>query len=673
MRVGIEVGGTFTDLVAVTDDGEVRIAKVPSTPANPDEGALNALVAADIDLSLVDEIVHGSTVATNAVLERKGARVCMFVTRGTRDLLHLQRHDRSAIYDLHYQKPEHVVARADIFELDERVGADGTVLLALDPLSLQQCVSSALGDTSKYDAVGICLLNSYCQPVHEQMVAEYIAKIRPDLVVTGSHEVTREFREYERASTTALAAYVQPVVAAYLDRLVSALADQNYHGTFSVIQSNGGRLPVSAIARNSIAALFSGPAAGVVGAVRQVAGAGYRNLITLDMGGTSTDVSLVSEGEPVLAPMTVIDGMPVKTPVIDIATVGAGGGSIAWVDDGGFLRVGPQSAGAYPGPACYMRGGSLPTLTDAHLLRRTMPQDTFLGGKMDINVDAAQAAFEELSRQSGIGVDELVNSTVKLAVANMVRATQQISTERGVDPRDFVLVPFGGAGPLHAAEVAEELEISTVVIPPNAGVLSAVGLLTSDYLHYRSVTNKTLLADDNMAVIRATLQELAQQAQTYLNDVGVVGEPQFDAFLEMRYVGQAFEVSVPVALGSLSQLMADDLEAAFAAEHTKVFEFSKPPGDPAEVVSFRVGARLAPPPLPTLASQQVASPTSTGHEILGTNGESVSCVRLTRQDLGSTPQSGPIIIQDGTSTVFVPESWFASLDDFGNILLSRKA
>ncbi|MEM6744806.1 MAG: hydantoinase/oxoprolinase family protein, partial [Pseudomonadota bacterium] len=338
MRVGIEVGGTFTDLIEIAD-GRVRVAKVPSTPDAPDRGAMDALRAAGTDLSAVKDLVHGSTVATNAVLERKGGLVGAIVTRGTRDLFALQRHDRRAIYDLHYAKPEPIVPRGDVMEVGGRLAPDGTEAEAL-PDDLDAQVAAFLAEAA-YDSVAICLLHSYADPSHERRAAEAVARAAPGLPVTCSCDVSREFREYERASTTALAAYVQPVIEGYLKRLSSTLDAAGFAGRFSIMQSNGGRMPAEAMARNAISALFSGPAAGVVGALGMAKRSGFQDVVTLDMGGTSTDVSLIAGGAPDLAPQTEIDGLPVRTPVIDIATVGAGGGSIAWVDDGGLLRVGP--------------------------------------------------------------------------------------------------------------------------------------------------------------------------------------------------------------------------------------------------------------------------------------------------------------------------------------------
>ena len=671
MRVGIEVGGTFTDLVAV--DGEsVRTAKVPSTPANPDEGAMRAIDAAGLDPGAIEELVHGSTVATNAVLERKGAAVCLFVTKGIRDVLLLQRHDKDAIYDLRYAKPEPVVRRRDVIEVDERIAADGTVIKRPDRAAVADLVRRAMADGS-HEAAALCFLHAYANPDHERMVAGVIRELAPSLPVTCSNDVTREFREYERASTTALAAYVQPVMAGYVSRFSAALGRRGFAGRFSIMQSNGGRMPAEAMARNAISALFSGPAAGVVGAVRSVAGAGHHDLITLDMGGTSTDVALIADGAPELASMTRIDGLPVKTPVIDIVTVGAGGGSVAWVDDGGLLRVGPGSAGATPGPACYRRGGDRPTVTDAHLVRGTLLPDAFLGGRMNIDRDAASRVFRPLAGRFGVSIEEIADSVIRLAEVSIVRAIQRVSTERGRDPRDYVLVPFGGAGPLHAARVAEDLAIETVVVPPNAGVLSASGLLLSDHVHYRTRTRRLAVTEANMADIRATVDELRAEARDHLAELGIATGADFDQVIEMRYLGQAFELPVSLSDPDLDKLRAEDLVARFGEAHRRIFEFAKPHGDPVEVVSFRVGVKAPPPPMPAMHRRQADGAAEGGRIVLTERGKAFEAGRLARAGLGPSAIGGPLLIDDGSATVYVPPGWTAARDEHDNVILEKEA
>ena len=668
MRVGIEVGGTFTDLIAVAD-GRATVVKVPSTPEAPDRGALDALEAAGVDLARVRDLVHGSTVATNAVLERKGGRVCAIVTRGMRDLFALQRHDRRAIYDLHYAKPAPVVPRDDVLEIDERLGPDGRVTTPLDP-ALDRRLADFLGD-GRFDAAAVCLLHSYVDPTHERRVAEAVGRVAPDLPVTCSCDVSREFREYERACTTALAAFVQPVIAGYLRRLAAALEDGGFAGRFSIMQSNGGRMPAEAMARNAISALFSGPAAGVVGALGLAGRAGFRDVITLDMGGTSTDVSLIAGGEPDLAPQTEIDGLPVRTPLIDIATVGAGGGSIAWIDDGGLLRVGPRSAGADPGPACYGRGGTRPTVTDAHLVRGTLQAGSFLGGTMEVDRAAAEAALRPLAEALSLGLEALADSVIRIAESNIVRAIQQVSTERGRDPRDFALAPFGGAGPLHAARVAEELGIDVAVVPPNAGVLSAAGLLMSDHVHYVSRTERTRLAPGAEARMAQVFVDLEAEASAYMRDAGVEAPLAFQRILEMRYVGQAFEVSVPLSEAP-GRLTAAAVEAAFAAAHHRVFEFSKPPGDPVEIVSYRLGARAEAGVVPDLGEGAGdASPAPLRTIEIMEGGAPLSCRAASRTSVGPAPEDGPVLIEDGTSTVYVPPGWRVRRDAAGALILER--
>ena len=670
MRVGIEVGGTFTDLV-MSDGKNIKTAKVPSTPASPDEGAMLAIKAAGLKLDEISELIHGSTVATNAVLERKGGRVCFFVTRGTKDLLLIQRHDRGSIYDLQYQKPRPVVPRHDTYEIDERIAADGDIVTDLDSEVASTLVKDIF-DKEKFDSVAICFLHSYLNSIHERALSDIISALYPGMPITCSSDVAREFREYERASTTTLAAYVQPVVAGYISRFSEELARRGFQGKFSIMQSNGGRMPAAAITKNAITALFSGPAAGVVGAIRGKGNTPYPDLITLDMGGTSTDVALVNSDQAELAPMTMIDGLPVKTPVVDIVTVGAGGGSIAWVDDGGLLRVGPQSAGATPGPACYGRGGKLPTVTDAHLVRGTLQSDSFLGGKMSVDLAAASHVIGEIAKKFNVELAEMADNIIRVAEANIVRAIQQVSTERGSDPREFALVPYGGAGPLHAARVAEDLNIDTVVVPPNAGVLSASGLLLSDYIHYRSQTKRLLLNEKNLTSIQSNISSLTTEAKEYLMKLGIQPNKRIETSLEMRYVGQAFEVPVKLTETDVRNISLALLQKRFAEAHHKIFEFSKPEGDPVEIISIRVGAGEK---TPELAVEHDNEDTNNDPKITKVDiverGILSETTNLSRADLTGRTVSGPVLVQDQNSTVYVPFGWQVRLDDYYNIVLKR--
>jgi N-methylhydantoinase A len=669
MRVGIEVGGTFTDLVAVDGD-RVIVGKVPSTPASPDVGAFAALTAADIAPARVTDLVHGSTVATNAILERKGARIAFVTTRGFRDIPFLQRHDRRNIYDLRYAKPQPPVARRDCFEVAERIDAAGTVVAPLDEDSIRRELLPALARGS-YQAVAICLLSAYVAPQHEARLRALIRQAMPELRIACSHEIAREFREFERASTTLLSAYVQPVIDRYLDRFETQLGEGGFSGRFSVMQSNGGRLPATAMRGNAITALFSGPAAGVIGAIRQAARSGCGDLITFDMGGTSTDVSLVESGEPSIAAETEIDGLPVRTPVLDIVSVGAGGGSLVWIDDGGMLRVGPRSAGADPGPACYARGGTQPTVTDAHVVRGTIRPDAFLGGTMQLDADSAHAAFADVARHLGTDAAGAATAAVRLAVANIVRAIQLVSTERGRDPRDYVLLPFGGAGPLLAAEIAQELGVREILVPPNPGVVSALGLISADYVRTAGTTRRALLDADAPALLREALAEFRTRSEEEFRALGLHGAPDFTISADMRFVGQAFEVAVDLDPSHLPTMTAADLADRFAAAHHRLYRHGGDPGRRVEIVGLRFGIRRRVDALSAFEERPMTlrGPATAAVRVGDTalHARLLTAASLARGD--TVP--GPALLESYSSTIWVPPGWNASRDAAGNIFLRR--
>lgn len=669
LRAGVEVGGTFTDLVGFDGD-RIVVTKVRSTPHAPDEGAIEALRSSGLSIAAIDGLGHGSTVATNAVLERKGARLAFVTTAGFRDILFLQRHDRKSIYDLRYHKPEPLVARQDCYEVAERVAGDGSVITPLDEAAIRDTLIPRLRD-GNYQAVAICLLNGYVNPDHENRLVEMIAAEIPDLLFTPSSGIVRQFREFERASTTTLSAYVQPVIQSYLERFERNLADLGFSGNLTVMQSNGGRLPAAAMGRNAITALFSGPAAGVVGATHQAGLSGRRNLITFDMGGTSTDVCLVEDGKPQLASETEIGGLPIQIPVLDIVTVGGGGGSIAWVDAGGMLRVGPQSAGADPGPACYGFGGTDPTVTDAQVILGALRPEAFLGGRMKIDPERAHEVMARLGERIGLGVEETAESVLKLVNANIVRAIQLVSTERGRDPRDYVLVPFGGGGPLHAAGIAEQLGIAEVCVPPNAGVISAYGLLAADHLKFLSRTRKMPLADGPTEGV-ATLRELEAELADDFDQMGLSRDDLIYSYTaELRFVGQAFEVPVDLPPERLDNLTEKELIDMFEEVHQRLFYHGIGANKPIEIVAFRVGATLplksVPPmtPLPQAGGDGHCYPLFEG-------GDWTDC-----QHVGSgaveagLSLKGPAVIEDSTTTILVPGGWTARVDNHSNIIMGK--
>lgn len=665
MRVGVEVGGTFTDLVAI-EDGRIRTAKVPSTPSAPEQGAFAALRAWNGAIDAVVELAHGSTVATNAVLERKGARIALWVTHGMRDVLRLQRHNRRSIYDLHYAKPAPLVERRDTFEIAERIDSAGGVVTELDEAGIKDLAGQLKG--SNYDVLAIAFLNSYANPEHERRAASLAREFGWCGPITCSHEVIPVFREYERFSTTAMAAYVQPVVSAYLERFEHQLESSGFRGNFSVMQSNGGRLPAHAMGRNAITALFSGPAAGVVGAAHQAGRSGYTHIITFDMGGTSTDVCLVENGRPQLVGETEVDGLPVKTPVLDIVTVGAGGGSLVWVDDGGLLRVGPRSAGAEPGPACYGRGGTLATVSDAHVTRGTIRAESFLGGEMMLDVGAAKQAFSPIAEQLSVPLEEAADAAIRVAQSNIVRAIQRISTERGKDPRGYTLVPFGGAGPMQAVRVAEELGLARVVVPPYAGVLSALGLLAADYVHYESQTHKLPVDEDSIPQLTRIVEDLKGRVHGFFADLGLPGEVTYLFTFEMRYVTQAFEIAVELDEADATAPSVEKLRASFHSAHEKLFEFAGELDQPCEIVSIRVGGSVPPSDVPYPSSAVATTSRPFGKVQIFEGGQKVSATVIPRANLEGTVH-GPVIMEDETSTIYVPQHWQCWHDEAHNLVI----
>ena len=668
MRIGVEVGGTFTDLVAI-DGNNIQVLKVPSTPKSPDEGAFNALVASEISLDQITDLAHGSTVATNAVLERKGFLTAFLTTKGFRDILALQRHGRSNIYDLAYQKPNPVVSRKDTFEIAERMLSNGEAHTPLDQLEIESELIPALKN-GRYEAIAICLLNAYVNPKHEQALRDIIKKHLPDLNITLSSDVSREFREYERASTTTLSAYVQPVMDRYISRFAQKLQASGFQGRFSVMQSNGGKLPAEAMRANAITALLSGPAAGVIGAARQAGRSNYKNLITLDIGGTSTDVCVISDGQPQLTNEFSLDGLPVRIPLLDINTVGAGGGSIIWIDDGGMLRVGPESAGAMPGPACYCRGGTRPTITDAHVVRGTILPEAFLGGKMKIDADLSRKALQPIADAFGMSVEEAADSAIQLANANIVRAIQVISTERGYDPRDSVMVPYGGAGPLHAAQVARDLGVKVIAVPPNAGVISAYGLIASDFIQFETLTKRFLLDTSAVASVQAVFEEMRTRAMQRAAAMSLGDTVKLSFIAEMRFVGQAFEVSVELSPDSLATLTFEKLRAQFGDMHQKLFFFGAEEDKPIEFVSFRLGLTAPLREIPVLSESE-------GREVKTRDIDMFESRAWRKAKLISRSQikigdviHGPALVDDPTSTLLVPSGWTAHRDQSDNIILT---
>jgi len=592
-RIGVDVGGTFTDVVVVDEEGRLRGLKTPSTPDRPDDGVVDSLEKAEregADPAGVTFLGHGTTVATNAVLEGELPETALVTTEGFRDVLEIGRQDRGDLYDLDFERPEPLVPRDRRLTVPERIGPDGEVVEPLDDADVD-ALAERLPDV---EAVAVATLFSFRTPDHERAVAEGLREAGyDDLSISLSSEVLPEFREYERTSTTALNAALRPVMETYLDRLSRRTREVGIERQPAVMQSHGGLTGAAAAAETPVNTVLSGPAAGVRGAGYLASAAGHEDVVTMDMGGTSTDVSLVASGEPARTTDWEIAGYPLGVPTVDIHTIGAGGGSIARVDVGGALRVGPESAGADPGPAAYGRGGDRPTVTDAHVVLGRIHPDYPLGGDLSVDVEAAETAVErEVADPLNQSVREAARGILEVARANMERALRVVSVERGHDPRSFALVAFGGAGPLHAPRLAEELSMPTVLVPRLAGVLSGLGLLASDVEHtyVRAVVEP--LAEVKADDLASWFDALVAEGRDTLDEEGIDADAMaFERALDLRYAGQSYSLTVPV------EAPADDADAdvlstaadRFHERHEAQYGHANP-DEPVELVNARVRA-----------------------------------------------------------------------------------
>ncbi|WP_435124266.1 hydantoinase/oxoprolinase family protein [Halobaculum sp. D14] len=688
-RVGVDVGGTFTDLVTVRD-GRVRVDKTPSTPAAPERGVLTGLQDLDAPLGDVDFFGHGTTVATNAVLEGEWADTALVTTEGFRDALEIGRQDRPDIYDFDAEKPAPVVERDRRFEVPERVDERGDVLEPLDEAAVRDLAADLR--ERDVDSVAVSLLFSFERPDHERRVRDLLRAAGVDASVSLSSDVLPEIREYERTLATALNAALKPVMDDYLGALADGAADRGLTAPLRVMGSNGGLMAAEAARDRPVNTLLSGPAAGVRGATYVAGRRGVDDLVTMDMGGTSCDVSLVRGGDPLVTTDTEVGDYPVSVPTVDVHTVGAGGGSVAHVDAGGALRVGPASAGADPGPICYGRGGARPTITDAHLLLGRIDPAGFLPDALGRDADAVRDAFEPLAAAVGGDVEDAAAGVLRVANADMERALRVVSVERGFDPREFALVAFGGAGPLHATALAESLGIPEVVVPRAAGVLSALGLLISDVVYDYSTSMVREWDAVDAADLAAVYEEFERSGREELAAAGRdVDEMRFERTVDLRYAGQSFDLSVPVAdagagdaAGTAGDAASDtggadgaafDLDAIaerFHDAHERRYGHAAR-DEPVELVTVRLRARGLVEP-PDLAA---------AHR----DGDVDDAVRETRRvvfggDDHATPVydrtalptdaavDGPAVVEGPESTVVVHPGQTASVDGDANLVVA---
>jgi N-methylhydantoinase A/oxoprolinase/acetone carboxylase beta subunit len=655
IRLGIDTGGTFTDLLRLDEHG-IKVHKVRSTPDDPSQ-AIFAGIADLITPNQSAEIIHGSTVATNALLERKGARVALVTTKGFEDVLKIGRQTRAQLYNFMVEAPRPLISEGFTFGASERLSADGSILEPLLESEIAQLIDALR--THAIDSVAVCLLHSYANTIHEDRLDSALKDA--GFIVSTSHKILPEYREFERWSTTVVNAYVTPLMERYLTRLEEGLNEKS----LSIMQSNGGFISASRAKTAAVQTILSGPAAGVIGAHAIGNASGYSKLITFDMGGTSTDVSLIDEHIDTTMESTIGD-FPVRLPVLDIHTVGAGGGSIAYIDSGGSLRVGPRSAGADPGPACYGKGTEL-TVTDANLLLGRLDPEYFLGGRMALDLDRPRAIAKPLAKQLGLSPTALAEGIVRIANTNMVNAIRVVSVQRGHDPRGFALLAFGGAGGLHACDIADLLDIKTVLIPEHSGVLSALGMLlanaSKDYV--LTLLKPTFLMTEE--VLHLKFKPLLDRALSKIKSEGFVEDDiTVERALDLRYKGQSYEITVP---------FTTNYEAEFHRRHEQLYGYSNPQR-PTEIVHLRVKSigRTRKPTLPTTVAEPRELPTPSSERKTHFSRNAISTPVFHRELLTAGMQGhGPALIVSGQSTTLIPPHFHFAIDGVGTLIAKRQS
>jgi N-methylhydantoinase A len=675
IRVAVDIGGTFTDFVVFdTATGESTVGKVPSTPANPSEGIVQGLRRMGVDLGRVEFFVHGTTVGLNAVVEEKGQPVALVTTKGFRDILEIGLMDKPDMYNIFYEKPRPLVPRRHRFELDERVDGFGNVLRPVDEAAVAALAAEI--EAEGLGTIAVCTLNSFANAENEARIAELLRAALPDAFVSVSHEIVNEWREFERTSTTTLNAYVVPVFAAYLESLRAELADLGLETEAHIMQSNGGVMTAAAAARRPIRTLLSGPVGGAVGGgvIGRLADADPAfsavNIVTADMGGTSFDAALIIGGEVETSNRSEIAGRPLLTPSVRVNAIGAGGGSIARVEGSSSLRVGPDSAGAVPGPVAYGKGGEEPTVTDANLVLGRIDPEQVLGGEITLDRDAARSAIEErIAKPLGLDVHHAAEGILRVINSKMALAIRELTVAQGLDPRDFTLVAFGGAGPMHAAEIALEAGISQVIFPPVPGMFSAWGMLAADIRHDLVTTAVAKAGDLDAAQVESTFASLEAEGREVLAAQNVAEDAaRYLRSLDLRYFGQehTLEVEVP------RELDPAGLKELFDKAHWRKYGHSSE-DDPVEVVNFRVAAigHVAKPDLKAAPETSSTEALATGEREVYFDGAFVTSAVYQRSDIPPRATfSGPAVIDEEGATLVVPPGFDVVCDPYGNLVLS---
>lgn len=689
-RVGVDIGGTFTDIVLLGSDSTLHTKKISSSVDNYAQAIVEGLAEVFQESGLggraIEEIRHGTTVASNAIIEHKGARVGLITTKGFRDVLEIRTLRMPRLYDMAWTKPEPLVERYLRKVVDERIDASGRVERALDPEDAERQVEALLAE--RVETIAVCLLNSFINPTHELTLKDIIRNKAPDIPLSISCEVLPEIKEYERTSTTVVNAYVMPIVASYLRALRKGLDDAGIPARLLLMQSNGGLTTDTAAAERPMNIIESGPAGGVVGAQALARAKKLPKIITFDMGGTTAKTAIVEEGELARAHEYSVGagimigsrlltgaGYTLKVPAIDLAEVGAGGGSHVWIDRGGALQIGPESAGALPGPVCYDKGGTVPTVTDANVLLGYINPAHLVGGALKLNAGKARRVFTEtIAKPLGMAIEQAAYGAHQIAASNMIRGIKAVSTERGRDPREFALFAFGGNGPLFACGMASTLGMSRVVVPPSAGLFSSFGLLYADVEHHYSRTFRRLLRKADLREVQGAWDALADQAMSQLAAEGFTGaSARLRRSAALHYQGQSYELPVGMPEGKIDQKMVEYLEEAFGREHEKTYGHRAGPEEPVELVSIQVvgqGLREgAGVPAQVRPSRPEPAPPPPRRAYFGSAHGWLETPILRRSDLSPAPRAGPSIIEEYDATCVVPPGAQASLDAGGNIVI----
>jgi len=655
LAAAIDIGGTFTDLMAFDGrTGRFAQAKSLTTPVQLVQGIIDCIRKSGLDPSAIGELIHGSTTAINTLIERKGAKTGLIVTRGTRDVYLIGRGNRPESYNLFFHRHQPLVLRRLTREIEERVLSSGEVLEPLQRASVEDACRRFAEEG--VEAVAVCFLHSYLNPEHERAAGEIVRRALPAAYVSLSHEILREYREFERMSTTVVNAYIGPKVGGYVKSLKSSLAEVGFRGDLTVMQSNGGVMTPEIATGRPVTMMESGPVGGIIASARVGTALGFPNVISFDMGGTTAKTSLIHDSEPAMAPGCYVGGYasghPVMVPVIDVVEVGAGGGSIAWIDDVGALKVGPQSAGAEPGPICYRRGGAEPTITDANLVLGRLDPDDFLGGEMVLDAAAAvRGIMQKIADPLKLSVTAAAQAIIDVAVSKMSLAVREVSVAKGFDPRDFALVASGGAGPLHVMAIARELHIPKVIVPLFPAHFSALGMLAADERHDFTRTFYADLGAVDFRQLEHTVAEMTTESESALRRQKGV---EHQVHLDLRYVGQEFTLSVPVAPKQIKSADRRSIRAAFDRLYDLRYAHHSPE-EPVEIVNIRLAAMGKRPKMkfPRVAARRKTAPSRKVEAYLGGAGRAVSCPVHRRERLGAGERiTGPALVREhGTTTV----------------------